>query len=332
MAEQYLAQTQQQRLQMVLAPQLRQSLEMLQVPILELQSLIQQELQQNPTLEEQPRKPRSGWRSSPRENEKEDNSEELDFDKEFEVLAKLDDEWRDYFQQSQSIQRYTADDEAKRQFFLDSLSQPESLQEHLLNQLTFADLQGDDQQIGETADRQHQRRRLPDRVPGRAGRRPPGSTATDAGTCPARASRNSTRSAWAPGTCASACCSSSTPGQGRVPGRHARARPPRRPWAPTSTRRSPGPEDSAGGGPDGRQFIATLEPKPGRLFESDVHHLRAARGRRPEGQRRVPRHPEQRPDPAPAHQPPLPHSSWRTRPPRRRSRPTSATRSGPASS
>ena len=42
---------QEQRLQMVLAPQLRQSLEMLQVPVFELQALIQKELEQNPTLE-----------------------------------------------------------------------------------------------------------------------------------------------------------------------------------------------------------------------------------------------------------------------------------------
>lgn len=148
MAEQYLAQTQQQRMQMVLAPQLRQSLEMLQVPVLELQSLIQQEIQQNPTLEEQASETQDRVEVESLENEKEDNSE-IDFDKEFEVLAKLDDEWREYFQQSQSIQRYTADDEAKRQFFLDSLSQSETLQDHLLSQLNYAELQGDDRQIAE---------------------------------------------------------------------------------------------------------------------------------------------------------------------------------------
>jgi len=37
---------------MMLAPQLRQSLEMLQVPILELRAMIQKEIEQNPTLEE----------------------------------------------------------------------------------------------------------------------------------------------------------------------------------------------------------------------------------------------------------------------------------------
>ena len=52
MAEQFLAQTQTQRQLMVLAPQLRQSLELLQVPILELRTLVQQVMQQTPTLEE----------------------------------------------------------------------------------------------------------------------------------------------------------------------------------------------------------------------------------------------------------------------------------------
>jgi len=47
MAEQLLRQTQEQRLQMVLAPQLRQSLQLLQVPALELRTLVQQELQKN---------------------------------------------------------------------------------------------------------------------------------------------------------------------------------------------------------------------------------------------------------------------------------------------
>ena len=54
MAEQYFSQSQQQRMQMVLAPQLRQSLELLQVPVMELLSLVQQEMEQNPTIEEEP--------------------------------------------------------------------------------------------------------------------------------------------------------------------------------------------------------------------------------------------------------------------------------------
>ena len=48
--QQSLSLSQSQSLQMVLAPQLRQSLEMLQLPIMELRSMIQQELEKNPTI------------------------------------------------------------------------------------------------------------------------------------------------------------------------------------------------------------------------------------------------------------------------------------------
>ena len=146
-ANQYLTQTQQQRLQMVLAPQLRQSLEFLQVPILELRTLVQNEIQQNPTLEEQPTD-NIQVEVEPGCSETED-AKEMDFQEEFEVLARLDDEWREYFQQNQSSQRYNSDDEEKRNFFLNSLSQNESLQEHLMNQLSLSNFGKEDLQIGE---------------------------------------------------------------------------------------------------------------------------------------------------------------------------------------
>lgn len=152
MAEQYLAQTQQQRMQMVLAPQLRQSLELLQVPIMELQTLIQQEIQQNPTLEEQNTDAMDRIEVEPIVDEKEEEENPLrnefsDFEEQFEALAKIDDEWREHFKQS--TPSYSSDDAARRQFFMDSLSQPESLQEHLLNQLTLSGLPEEDRQIGE---------------------------------------------------------------------------------------------------------------------------------------------------------------------------------------
>ena len=99
MADQYLSQTQQQRLSMVLAPQLRQSLELLQVPILELRTLVQQELEQNPTIEDIPTETEQ-VEIEPGTTEKEEADKELDFDKEFEILARLDEEWRDYFSQN----------------------------------------------------------------------------------------------------------------------------------------------------------------------------------------------------------------------------------------
>ena len=138
---------QDQRMQLVLAPQLRQSLEMLQVPILELQSLIQAELEQNPTLEEIPKE------ATQLENDDGssdlDTSAELDFKEEFEVLAKLDEEWKDYFFQEDNIRPYSSEDDEKRQFLMDSLPQRESLQEHLLGQLELADFPQDEHELAE---------------------------------------------------------------------------------------------------------------------------------------------------------------------------------------
>lgn len=147
MAGPYLSQTQQQRLQMVLAPQLRQSLELLQVPVLELRSLIQQELEQNPTLEEKiPDSERIEVEPAAAEPEPMVDS---GMDEQVAALAALDEEWRQYFQQNRAAHTYNKDDEARRQYFLDSISQAESLQEHLLRQLSLAGLPEEDVRLGE---------------------------------------------------------------------------------------------------------------------------------------------------------------------------------------
>ncbi|MFH0908975.1 MAG: RNA polymerase factor sigma-54 [bacterium] len=146
MAEQFFSQSQQQRQLMVLAPQLRQSLELLQVPVMELLTLVQQEMEQNPTIEEQP----TDAQTADAEKDASGDSEaEKEFKDEFDKLAKLDDEWREYFHQNQTTQRYSSDEAAKRQYFLDSLSQPESLQQHLMDQLSLAALGDTERQIGE---------------------------------------------------------------------------------------------------------------------------------------------------------------------------------------
>ncbi len=135
-------------MQMVLAPQLRQSLEILQVPILELHTMIQQEMEQNPTLEELAPDdgPTLEIEKSPGEA---DDTSEMSFEKEFEVLAHLDDEWRDYFFQDIDNRAGTPEATEKHQYLMDSLQQQESLQEHLLQQLQLTDLSQDDLYVGE---------------------------------------------------------------------------------------------------------------------------------------------------------------------------------------
>jgi RNA polymerase sigma-54 factor len=120
-----LSQTQSLSQQQVLAPQLQQSLQILQVPMLELRNLVQQELQTNPTLEDESSEPTI-----------EDKQAERDeFAEEFDRLAKLDEEWRDYMAQSASYSGRSSEDEERRQFFFDSLVKEETLQQHLFEQV-----------------------------------------------------------------------------------------------------------------------------------------------------------------------------------------------------
>ena len=83
MAGQGMHQTQNLSLQQVLAPQLQQSLLILQAPLLELRNLVQQEMETNPVLEELPGEPTN-------EAEEIKAQADEDFTAEFDQLAKLD--------------------------------------------------------------------------------------------------------------------------------------------------------------------------------------------------------------------------------------------------
>ena len=143
---------------LVLAPQLQQSLALLQAPTLELKALVEQELQQNPVLEEtatapETESPEKDTGESDKPTEAADPSEppaDLEFDPaaektasepvddfqaEFERLVQLDQEWRDHFAQTNLPMRASAEEEEKRQFMFDSLVAGTSLQETLLEQV-----------------------------------------------------------------------------------------------------------------------------------------------------------------------------------------------------
>lgn len=123
----------------VLAPQLQQSLQILQVPMLELRNLIQQEIQTNPCVEEEITEPSV-----------EDRQREQDeFKEEFDRLAKLDDEWRDFMSQNSSYSAKSQEEEERRQFFFDSIVSNETLQQHLLEQVHGGDLHGGDRKLAE---------------------------------------------------------------------------------------------------------------------------------------------------------------------------------------
>ena len=132
-----LIQTQSQS--QAIAPILQQSLQILQAPMLELRNLIREELCSNPTLEEDIQEPTI-------EDKKQEHDE---FQEEFDRLAKLDDEWRDYMTQSQSYSGRSAEDEEKRQFFFDSLVSNQTLQQHLMEQLNSSGLDPIERQLAE---------------------------------------------------------------------------------------------------------------------------------------------------------------------------------------
>lgn len=106
---------------------------------MELRTLMQQEMHANPVLEE------TG--DSPEENEE-------DWEREVEELRKQDEDWREYFAQSESASgRYSDEADKKRQFLFDSQVVQTTLHEHLLEQLHLATsdpelLRGGEQCIG----------------------------------------------------------------------------------------------------------------------------------------------------------------------------------------
>src|SRR5205809_186857 len=130
-------------LQQVLSPQLQQSLLVLQTPLLELRNLVQQEMETNPVLEELPDEPGSESESSDDDN----------FKDEFEKLASLDEEWRDYMAQSASSGadgfRSSREAKDKREFFFDSIPVQETLQQNLLGQLNQTALNASDRKAAE---------------------------------------------------------------------------------------------------------------------------------------------------------------------------------------
>src|SRR5881398_2171212 len=146
MAGQGMRQTQNLALQQVLSPQLQQSLLILQTPLLELRNLVQQEMETNPVLEELPDEPGADER-----NEVEPSADD-NFKNEFEKLASLDEEWRDYMAQSASYPegfRDSKEAQDKRQFVFDSIPVQETLQQNLIGQLNQSLLSATDRKAAE---------------------------------------------------------------------------------------------------------------------------------------------------------------------------------------
>ncbi|MEW6306343.1 MAG: RNA polymerase factor sigma-54, partial [Verrucomicrobiota bacterium] len=162
--------SQRMALSQVLAPQLQQSLALLQAPTLELRALVEQELEVNPVLEEvlevdardeKPSKDGEEPAESPDPTEppadvtydsatdKPDGEPVDDFQAEFDKLTQLDQEWRDHFAQTNVPMRHSAEEEEKREFMFNSIVSETSLQEHLLDQLRMSEVPREQHPIAE---------------------------------------------------------------------------------------------------------------------------------------------------------------------------------------
>src|SRR5947199_5558579 len=147
MAGQGMQQTQSLALHQILSPQLQQSLLILQTPLLELRNLVQQEMVTNPVLEELPDQAGGEER-----NEAEPSADD-NFNDEFQKLASLDEEWRDYMAQSAGYssdgRRGSKEAQDKRQFLFDSIPVQETLQQNLVGQLNQSVLSASDRKAAE---------------------------------------------------------------------------------------------------------------------------------------------------------------------------------------
>jgi RNA polymerase sigma-54 factor len=150
----------QMRQQMILAPRMIQSMEILQLPIMALQERIQQELQDNPVLEQrdttedaQPVEVEDFNADAPAPGDEtrdpgagelvidENSSNELDFDR-LEALSK---DWEDHFNEEHRPSRSSIDEEGDKKYdaMQNMASRPQSLQDYLSDQLSFLDLPAD---------------------------------------------------------------------------------------------------------------------------------------------------------------------------------------------
>ncbi len=113
--------------QQTLAPQMRKSLEILQASTLELSQLVQQALETNPVLEDI-----TEVISLDEEGPDPDEADSLDY------MNETDDDWRDRIILEGKSSPWTSEDEERRQRIYDSIVAPETLQQHLQNQLDLA--------------------------------------------------------------------------------------------------------------------------------------------------------------------------------------------------
>jgi len=165
-----IKQTQRMSQTLVITPQLRQAIKILQVSRAELEQLVEEELEENPVLEEAVVEDRETLNGDddepPRTEERLDVSSESETDQEFpeaplqrETTNELEPEngisavdWEDYFRNHQNDRHDSAAprgdfDDEKRPSFENTLVRAQSLTDHLLWQLQMNNLDDEEQAV-----------------------------------------------------------------------------------------------------------------------------------------------------------------------------------------
>lgn len=117
------------RQEQIMTHQQIQALEMLFLPVLELETMINEEMTKNPVLE------------SDAPEDLPDNPIDAASDDWLDKILKLDEEKR--YIRTSSVTRYSEEDEEKRQHYLESITDEKTFQQLLLEQIRFLDLEPD---------------------------------------------------------------------------------------------------------------------------------------------------------------------------------------------
>lgn len=141
----------QQRQELILTPKLLQAMKMLQLPMLELDVYLRQEMQQNPVLEEIQENPdvvddETGVASDAVPTDSDNGPEENGIDDQ--SLEGFVDEWNDYYYEGSDFSR-NPDIQARRDYWESTVTGSTSLTHHLLEQLNLTVDNDQDRTIGE---------------------------------------------------------------------------------------------------------------------------------------------------------------------------------------
>ena len=148
-----------------LAPRMIQSMEILQLPIMALEEKIQQELQENPVLEltqdSENANPNDDWNDDQNEHEFEPNTSKDTSDKtlvidtkgqaeaDFERLDGMPEEWKESLYDDHRPSRNAIEEfsERKHNAMQNMVSRPQSLEDYLIDQLSFFDISKEERRL-----------------------------------------------------------------------------------------------------------------------------------------------------------------------------------------